>query len=607
MAAKWSGEPSDIGLKNLWRFTKFSRPYAKWMGLGFLAGLVRMVLHLYMPIFAKQVVDNVLLAKGLTNVQRLEKLWWMIPPLALLLVVHSFATIGRNYYPGVAASNAILDVRFALFRHLQRLSLAFHTKRPSGTVVARVISDVAIAQDVFDLLIIQTSQCIMIATVIAVYLIVADPTWALISFATVPIFVVTTRLVSHPMRRASRKQRESIERMSGHLQERISMIREVQAFTAERHEESHLRKEAEQLKEQTLRQYLLVGFLVLASEVTRTVGLTTVLVFGVYRVISGNASVGDVTLYYLYLGMLLAPIQELSNLYSRLHIAAASADRIFEFLDSQPDILDSNDAKPLQARRPPVVTFDNVSFSYPSDNPMVVLRGVTFQAKPGMRIAFVGESGAGKSTLISLLPRFYDVQQGRIMIDGLDVRNATLQSLRESVGIVPQEPVLFTGTIRENILYGRRNATDEQMREAARAANAEGFILETPNGYDTVVGERGVGLSGGQIQRIAIARAFLKDPAILIMDEATSNLDAASEALVLEALDRLEQGRTCFTIAHRLSIARTADLIMVLKAGTITEVGTHDELLARRGTYYELWCRQVGEPHQNDANEGANV
>ncbi|HUU68123.1 MAG TPA: ABC transporter ATP-binding protein [Planctomycetota bacterium] len=587
--------PSETGLRNLWRFTVFSKPYWKWLLGGFVAGLVRMVLHLYLPIFVKNVIDGVLMPAGLTTAERLRILWGMIPPLAGLLVVHSAATVGRMYFPQVAASNAVVDIRFALFRHLQRLSLAFHTKRPSGTVVARVISDVAVAQDAFDLVIIQTSQQIMIAVVIAVYLLYRDPLWALVPLCTLPFFVGITQRVRQPMRRASRKQRESVERMSGHLQERISMIREVQAFTAEPHEEHHLLGEAETLRKHTLRQRLLQGYVLTASEVTRTIGLIAVIAFGVYRVTAGHASVGDVTAFYLYSGMLLMPVQALSDLYMRLHVAAASADRVFEFLDSQPAIRELPAAKSLAANRPPEVVFENVSFSYPADSPIIVLNNVSFRAVPGMRMAFVGESGAGKSTLISLLPRFYDIQKGRILIDGQEVRSVKLQSLRESIGIVPQEPVLFTGTIRENILYGRRGATHAEMRAAARAANAEPFIIETSSGYDAVIGERGVGLSGGQIQRIAIARAFLKDPAILILDEATSNLDATSESLVLEALDRLEQGRTCFTIAHRLSIARSADVIIVLKDGQIAETGTHDELLAREGAYYELWKRQVGE------------
>jgi len=235
-----------------------------------------------------------------------------------------------------------------------------------------------------------------------------------------------------------------------------------------------------------------------------------------------------------------------------------------------------------------------VSFAYPTDRPVVALIDVDFEIAPGSKVVLVGESGAGKSTLLSLLPRFYDVQEGHIRIDGTDIRDVKVRSLRRAIAVVPQEPVLFSGTIKENILYGRPGAPDADVRAAAQDANAEGFILETDDGYDTIVGERGVGLSGGQVQRIAIARAFLKDPKILIMDEPTSNLDATSEDLVMAALDKLAAGRTTFIIAHRLSVARDADMIAAFEAGRLAEQGTHDELLAANGVYAGLWNRQVG-------------
>lgn len=587
----------DVGLKNLWRFMGYSLPYWKWLAGGFVTGLVRMVLPLYMPLFVKNVIDDVVspYAGGeLAADAALDVFWGMIPLLAGIIAVHAFVTMGRFYLPQVAANNAIRDIRFFLFRHLQRLSLAFHTMRPSGTIVARVMSDVGVAQDAFDMILIRTSQMLLEALAIAAYLIWRDPLWALISFATLPIFVVTIRLLKRPIRRASRMQRETVARMSGHMQERMAMIREVQSFTAEAHEQRQIRGEAELLKQHTLRQQWLHGILVAVSEITRIVGLVIVLGFGVYRVLAGHATIGDVTAFYLYVGMLLAPVQALSAVYARMQVAAVAADRIFEFLDSTPEIQDAPGAADIRMNRPPTVKFENVSFAYPADHPIIVLKNITFEAQPGQRVALVGESGSGKSTLISLLPRFYDVDTGRVLIDGKDVREVTVRPLRQSIGIVPQEPVLFSGTIRENILYGKRNATEQEVRAAAVAANAETFILEQPDGYETLLGERGAGLSGGQIQRIAIARAFLKDPAILILDEATSNLDAISEGLVLEALDRLAEGRTTFIIAHRLSTARSADLIIVTDSGTIAEMGSHQELLARGGIYRNLWDRQIG-------------
>lgn len=272
-----------------------------------------------------------------------------------------------------------------------------------------------------------------------------------------------------------------------------------------------MRREVETLKKYALRQYMLSSFLLSASEITRYLAITIMLIFGTYRILTHHATVGDLALFTGYLGLLLGPLDFFSNLYTQLHTTAAAADRVFEFLDTASAIQDVEGAKRLLPHRPPTVSFNHVYFSYPTDNPMVVLRDISIEAKPGWRVVLVGESGAGKSTLMNILPRFYDIQQGSIIIDGQNIREVTLHSLRRAIGIVPQEAVLFTGTIWENILYGRRDAPEEAVRAAAKAANAEEFILELPNGYETIVGERGVGLSGGQIQRIAIARAFLKD------------------------------------------------------------------------------------------------
>jgi len=593
-----TGEKKDQGLRNLWRFVGYSRPYWFWVAVGSVTGLVRMILYLYMPVFSKQLIDHVLVVTNVTYDARLHALWAMLPPFLVLLAFHAVATVGRFYWSQVAAMNAIRDIRFFLFDHLQRLSLSFHTRRPTGEIVSRLMNDVGTAQYVFDLILIQAFQQLLIAAVAAVMLLQRDWQWALVSFATLPIFLITTRLVRRPMRRASREVLESTSRMSGQVYERMAMIREVQAFTAETHEKKQVRREVEMLKKYALRQQMFSSFMVAASEITRFSGQVVMLFFGAYRVMHGHATVGDLVLFSSYQVMLLGPLDFFSNLYTQLHVSAAAADRTFEFFDTEPAVKDAPDARRLLARRPPAVQFEHVSFSYPSDNPVITLNDISLAVQPGWRVVLVGESGAGKSTLMNILPRFYDVQQGKILIDGQDIRAVTLKSLRRVIGIVPQEPVLFSGTIWENILYGRRDAPREQVCEAAAMANAAEFIEHLPDGYDTIVGERGVGLSGGQIQRIAIARAFLKDPPILIMDEATANLDAVSEAQVLEALNRLASGRTTFIIAHRLSVARQADCIVVLQAGQIVEQGTHEELLAKEGVYYGLWQRQMLGLHE---------
>lgn len=593
MANNSPAEQQDQGLHNLWRFMAYSRPYWFWVVVGSITGLGRMVLYLYMPVFQKNVIDHVVMAKGLTLAVREHLLWVMIPPFLVLLVFHAVCTVGRFYWSQVAAVNAVRDIRFFLFDHLQRLSLAFHTRRPTGEIVSRLMNDVGTAQYVFDLVLIQAFQQLLIAAVASSLMLLHDWRWALVSFSTLPIFLITTRLVRRPMRRASRETLETTSRISGQVYERMAMIREVQAFTAESHENQQVRREVDTLKKYTLRQQLFSAFMVAASEITRFSGMVVMLCYGAYRVMFGHASVGDFVMFSSYQAMLLGPLDFFSNLYTQLNVSAAAADRTFEFFDTTPAVRDEPDAKRLLPRRPPAVAFEHVSFAYPGEYPVTILDDIDLQVQPGWRVVLVGESGAGKSTLMNILPRFYDVQAGCILIDGQDIRQATLKSLRRAVGIVPQEPVLFTGTIWENILYGRRDAPREQVYAAAAMANADEFIKALPGGYETIVGERGVGLSGGQIQRIAIARAFLKDSPILIMDEATSNLDAVSESQVLEALDRLAAGRTTFIIAHRLSVARQADLIVVMQAGKIVEQGDHETLLATNGVYRDLWQRQM--------------
>lgn len=584
---------SNSGLKNLWRFMGYTRPYKMWLLGASVSGLIRMVLPLYMPTFVKNVIDNVLTAPGLNREERLHAMWSMLPVLALILVVHAGVTLGRIYWSQVAATNAVRDIRYYLFDHLQRLSLEFHHQRPTGAIVSRVMNDVNTAQSAFDMIFILASQQVLLTFVIAGYLLFRDWQWTLVSFVTLPVFILTTRLLREPVRSASRQVLETNSRISGHLQERIAMIREVQSFTAEDYESRRVQGQVRVLRGHTLRQAFLNAVLVAASEITRTLGLVVMLVFGVYRVLSGHATIGDVTAFYLYVGMLLAPIEILSNLYTTLQTTAVAADRVFEFFDTTPHIRDAPDAVEIEVVRPPGVRFEHVSFSYPDEPGQPVLKDVNLEIQPGWRVVLVGGSGSGKSTLMNLLSRFYSAREGSVLIDGQDIRRVTTQSLRQTLGIVPQQPVLFRGTIRDNILYGRRGASDKEIRAAAVSANAEQFILKLPDGYDTEVGERGVGLSGGQIQRIAIARAFLKDPAVLIMDEATSNLDATSEALVLDALNRLANGRTTFIIAHRLSVARTADLVVVMQQGQVVEIGRHEELMEHAGFYRELWEQQM--------------
>lgn len=588
-----SALPDDGSLKNLWRLLAFTKPYKWWLVGAGITGLLRMILPLYMPLFFKNVMDNVIRVQNHTSAQRFETLFNMLPPLAGLIVLHAVVTLARHYWGKVAETNAIRDIRYQLFDHIQRLSLEFHTQRPTGSIVTRVMGDVATAQNAFDMLFIQGAQQTMIAIWSLGMLFYHDWQWALVSLITIPIFGITTRFMKGRVRKASRQTLETNSRVAGHLQERIGMIKEVQSFTNEDYERRRVQGQVRVLRGYTLRQVFLQAVLMMISESLSTIGTIIVLVFGAYRVINGQATEGDVVLFYLYTDKLLAPVNFINNMFAQLQVTAVAANRVAEFFDTVPIIQDEEGSQELKVTRPTGVKFEEVFFRYPDEDRKWILKDVDFEVPPGSRVVLVGGSGSGKSTLMNLLSRFYKPEIGRILIDGQDVQNVTTQSLRQNIGIVPQQPVLFRGTVRENILYGRRNATEEELFAAAKAANAEQFILQLPDSYDTVVGERGVGLSGGQVQRIAIARAFLKDPALLILDEATSNLDANSEALVLDALERLSTGRTTFIIAHRLSVARTADLIVAMQKGRIVEMGTHDELLNLQGYYAELWEQQM--------------
>jgi subfamily B ATP-binding cassette protein MsbA len=385
---------------------------------------------------------------------------------------------------------------------------------------------------------------------------------------------------------------QEIATMSGNAQEKISGSRVVHAFTQEKNEERTFQREAEVLFSKAMR-----GVYFQSMNMTTTGTLTQlapliVTIFGGYQVIQGALSIGELVAVTMYLSPLYTPLQRFSELNVVFANSMAALDRIFEIMDEKPEITDRPNAMELK-QIAGKVEFEQVHFSYSKENQgTLILSDLNFTIEPGQKIALVGPSGSGKSTLVSLIPRFYDVDAGRVKIDGYDVRDIQLTSLRRHIGMVLQEPILFSGTIRENILYGNLKATAEQIMSASKAANAYDFIRSLPHGFDNEIGEGGVFLSGGQRQRLTIARAFLKDPRILILDEATSSLDSESERLIQEAMERLIVGRTTFIIAHRLSTIVNADRILVLNNGSIVETGTHVELLQKDGMYRHLYEQQ---------------
>jgi len=412
------------------------------------------------------------------------------------------------------------------------------------------------------------------------------------------VFII--RYFSPRIRQASHSVQEQLEDFSGELQEKIAGVSVVKSFARERSEAKRFYRSSRQLYDTVMRNVRLSSWNTTFTDlITKMAPLVVVWVASV-MILRGRLTVGTLIAFFAYVGALYLPLQRFSELGIVISNSVAAIERIFEFFDVQPEVQEHPQAVVLPPVRGEVI-FENVSFAY--DQRLAVLQNVNLRVRSGEVVALVGQSGSGKTTLVSLIPRFYDVSEGRILIDGVNIRNVTLKSLRNQIGMVLQDTILFSGTLRENLRYGNPKASDAELIRAAQAANAHEFIESLPEGYDTLIGERGIRLSGGQRQRVAIARAFLKNPRILILDEATSALDSESENLIHEALGRLMEGRTTFIIAHRLSTVMNADKLVVLHDGRVVEVGTHEELLRRGGYYSRLFEEQFRDFHLDVVRE----
>jgi subfamily B ATP-binding cassette protein MsbA len=562
---------------------RYLRPYRVRVGIAVGLMLLVTISALPMPQIQKTILDEAIPNR---DTRLLTLLFGGILVLYALRGVVSYAL---NYLIAWLGQRVIFDLRYQSYRHLQRLSLAYYDGQQPGKIMSRLTADIDAIQYAL------TSGVVVLITDVATLLfftvVLFRLEWrlALIAVGIIPLYVLNYKLLLKRIRAVSVDLRERWEKMIGSLTEKIGAIDVVKAFAHEDTEIATFREGERGRFQVSMMQSQLNRILGSSSQLIRMFATATLLWYGGTRVLGRNLSPGELLAFYSSLGYLYDPAVRVVDFNVQLQWASAAIDRVFETLDTTPEIVDTDDAIGLATVRGDVV-FENVTFGYDPSQP--VLHGIDFQVQPGQIVALVGPSGAGKSTIVNLLARFYDASHGRILVDGHDIRKVRLETVRRHIGLVSQETILFSVTLKENIRYGRKDATEEQVIAAARAADLHSFIAELPDGYDTKIGEDGIKLSGGQKQRMAIARALLADPRILILDDATSALDSHTEANIQAALAELMKGRTNFVIAHRLSTILGADRILVLDGGRIVDSGTHAELIARPGLYHDLYTEQ---------------
>jgi len=581
-----SSGPQTASRKSLKRFLAFVRPYRGVLLVAIACGVVRYLVPMALPWTVKILVDDFFLIGGARPHVQLHL---MMAGLCVFYALYAVASYWRSYLAGLAGHRVIFDLRQALYLHVQRMSLSFFDRQKIGAVVSRMTTDIASAQNFVGAAFVNTAMDLSCVAVIIVLLFFVHAKLALVSLSVLPFYGVVSHHLQKRIREKSRAMHHQLQEISGDLHEQFAGISTIQAFTQEETEAREFRVQSEEYFDTVMDSVKLQSIALGATGFLTALGPILVLWVGAIEVWAGRLSVGTLMAFYAYLGMLYQPIQRLTELNLILANSLAAMDRIFEVFDTFPEVRENAGAVALSRVRGEI-DFEHVSFRYDGREP--VLEGLSLRIASGTTVALIGPSGTGKSTLVKLLPRYYDVTGGRITIDGVDLRTATLKSLREQIAIVSQEPILFSGTIADNLRYGKPNATDEEMRRAAQLAFADTFIERLPAGYETEIGERGVRLSGGQKQRVAIARAFVKDAPILILDEPTSALDAESEELIKQALRRLLEGRTALIIAHRLSTIEHADRVVVLEGGRIIEQGRHEELLQRPGGLYRRYAER---------------
>ncbi|HHC8857842.1 TPA: SAV1866 family putative multidrug efflux ABC transporter [Staphylococcus aureus] len=573
------------------RYLQFVKPYKYRIFATIIVGIIKFGIPMLIPLLIKYAIDGVINDHALTTDEKVHHLTIAIGiALFIFVIVRPPIEFIRQYLAQWTSNKILYDIRKKLYNHLQALSARFYANNQVGQVISRVINDVEQTKDfILTGLMNIWLDCITIIIALSIMFFL-DVKLTLAALFIFPFYILTVYVFFGRLRKLTRERSQALAEVQGFLHERVQGISVVKSFAIEDNEAKNFDKKNTNFLTRALKHTRWNAYSFAAINTVTDIGPIIVIGVGAYLAISGSITVGTLAAFVGYLELLFGPLRRLVASFTTLTQSFASMDRVFQLIDEDYDIKNGVGAQPIEIKQGRI-DIDHVSFQY-NDNEAPILKDINLSIEKGETVAFVGMSGGGKSTLINLIPRFYDVTSGQILIDGHNIKDFLTGSLRNQIGLVQQDNILFSDTVKENILLGRPTATDEEVVEAAKMANAHDFIMNLPQGYDTEVGERGVKLSGGQKQRLSIARIFLNNPPILILDEATSALDLESESIIQEALDVLSKDRTTLIVAHRLSTITHADKIVVIENGHIVETGTHRELIAKQGAYEHLYSIQ---------------
>ncbi|HCY7768266.1 TPA: SAV1866 family putative multidrug efflux ABC transporter [Staphylococcus aureus] len=573
------------------RYLQFVKPYKYRIFATIIVGIIKFGIPMLIPLLIKYAIDGVINNHALTTDEKVHHLTIAIGiALFIFVIVRPPIEFIRQYLAQWTSNKILYDIRKKLYNHLQALSARFYANNQVGQVISRVINDVEQTKDfILTGLMNIWLDCITIIIALSIMFFL-DVKLTLAALFIFPFYILTVYVFFGRLRKLTRERSQALAEVQGFLHERVQGISVVKSFAIEDNEAKNFDKKNTNFLTRALKHTRWNAYSFAAINTVTDIGPIIVIGVGAYLAISGSITVGTLAAFVGYLELLFGPLRRLVASFTTLTQSFASMDRVFQLIDEDYDIKNGVGAQPIEIKQGRI-DIDHVSFQY-NDNEAPILKDINLSIEKGETVAFVGMSGGGKSTLINLIPRFYDVTSEQILIDGHNIKDFLTGSLRNQIGLVQQDNILFSDTVKENILLGRPTATDEEVVEAAKMANAHDFIMNLPQGYDTEVGERGVKLSGGQKQRLSIARIFLNNPPILILDEATSALDLESESIIQEALDVLSKDRTTLIVAHRLSTITHADKIVVIENGHIVETGTHRELIAKQGAYEHLYSIQ---------------